>query len=130
MKKIVFLNATFDGNAHEIIDTSIIYCASNIFEEVKIRFLNDRSKIIEKEIADNFSCDNIYFRSFHNIKKNVNGYSGLGNNIILKTINKFRIVLREIISFMQELFEYISYKNRNGIFCLTYINRYNCRSSS
>lgn len=126
MKKIVFLNATFEDNAHEIIDTSIIYCASNIFEEVKVRFLNDRSQIIEKEIADNFSCDNIYFRPFHNIKKKVNGFSGLGNNIVSRTINKLRIVLREIISFMQELLEYISYKNRNSIFCLTYINRYNC----
>ena len=103
MKKIVFLNATFEDNAHEIIDTSIIYCASNIFEEVKVRFLNDRSQIIEKEIADNFSCDNIYFRPFHNIKKKVNGFSGLGNNIVSRTINKLRIVLREIISFMDKL---------------------------
>lgn len=126
MKKIVFLNATLEGNAHEIIDTSIIYSASNIFEEVKVRFLNDRSQIIENEIADNFSCNNIYFRPFHNIKKKVNGFSGLGNNIISRTINKLRIVLREIISFMQELLEYISYKNRNSIFCLTNINRYNC----
>lgn len=68
-KKIVFLNATFEGNAHEIIDTSIIYCASKIFQNVKVRFLKDRSDIVQEQIKEYFKCSNITFQPFFNIKK-------------------------------------------------------------
>lgn len=125
-KKIVFLNATFEGNAHEIIDTSIIYCASKIFQNVKVRFLKDRSDIVQEQIKEYFKCSNITFQPFFNIKKNINGYNGLGNNSFSRLISKFRIALREIISALEEVVEYISCSNRDSIFCLTYINRYNC----
>lgn len=66
-KKVVVLNATFDGSTHEIIDSSIIIMLSHIYSKVLVRFLASRSNIIGG-IVNQFGNDNanIDYKSFNN----------------------------------------------------------------
>lgn len=50
MKKIVVLNATLRGSAHEIVDASFIVCLSRCFEKILVFFRRDRSQYFEKNI--------------------------------------------------------------------------------
>ena len=47
-RKVIIMNATFDGSTHEMIDSSIIIILSTIFNCTEVKFLSDRSdKICE-----------------------------------------------------------------------------------
>lgn len=65
-KKVVIMNATFDGSAHEIIDASIIIMLSSIFSTVEVRFLNKRSSIIEDIVKSHIKVANVRYVPFNN----------------------------------------------------------------
>lgn len=65
-QKVVVMNATFDGSAHEIIDASIIIMLSSIFPMVEVRFLNKRSSIIESIVKSHIIDKNVKFVPFKN----------------------------------------------------------------
>lgn len=65
-KKVVIMNATFDGSAHEIIDASIIIMLSSIYSIVEVKFLNKRSSIIENIVRSHIKGNNVRFVPFRN----------------------------------------------------------------
>lgn len=70
MKKVVVFNATFDGNTHEIIDSSIIIMLSMLYEHVTVMFLKERGHIISDIIKKQIDNQNIEYKLINNIKKN------------------------------------------------------------
>lgn len=65
-KKVVIMNATFDGSEHEIIDASVIMMLSSIFSTVEVKFLNKRSTIIENIVRSHVTVNNVRFVPYKN----------------------------------------------------------------
>ena len=70
MKKAIVFNATFDGNTHEIIDSSIIIMLSILYEHVTVMFLKERCHIINEIVKEQINDENIDYSSINNIKRN------------------------------------------------------------
>lgn len=69
--KVIFINATFDNNIHEIIDSSLIISLSSIMENSNVYLLKNRRKIIENNIKELHSdyITNVTFHNLYNINK-------------------------------------------------------------
>lgn len=68
-RKVIIMNATFDGSTHEMIDSSIIIILSTIFDCAEVKFLSDRSDKICEIVSKRISSSNVVYKPYKINKK-------------------------------------------------------------
>lgn len=67
--KIVFVNATFDGSAHEMVDSSLITEFAEFSNETYVYFLRSRLEVLEKAVNNLKPMHSVKFSDIYNIKR-------------------------------------------------------------
>lgn len=67
--RIVFVNATFEGSAHEMIDSSLITEFAEFSNEINVYFLRSRLEVLEKAVRKLKPNHEVHFYNLYNIKR-------------------------------------------------------------
>lgn len=67
--KIIFVNATFDGGVHEMVDSSLIVEFAEFSHDIKVYFLHSRKMVIEKAVYNLKPRHRVNFSNLYNIKR-------------------------------------------------------------